>query len=1092
MSDTQDRGTAAPADTAAAQAAGRNEQRAGENVRPGVAAPAGMEEHGGGYGAGGDFDNDNEGEDSGKRKDFVPSEGLTSQEAHDLLHKWGRNELEEKVTPSWLIYLRQLTAPMPIMIWLAAIIEAAIENWADMGILLGIQFVNATLGWYETTKAGNAVAALKASLKPQATAKRDGKWVTLDAALLVPGDLVLLGSGASVPADCVVNSGTIDVDQSALTGESLPVTMNAGDSAKMGSTVVRGETEATVEFTGRNTFFGKTANLLQQGGNEMGHLQKILLTIMAVLVVTSFVLCITAFGYLLGKHTGFREALSFTVVLLVASIPIAIEIVCTTTLALGSRQLSAHGAIVTRLAAIEDMAGMNMLCSDKTGTLTLNKMVIQARAGECDECPTYLPGVDRDQVLTTAALAAKWREPPRDALDTLVLGSADLTQLDRYQQMEYMPFDARTKRTESTIKAPDGRVFKVTKGAPHVILALLDASQSDIMAAVEAHVRALGQRGIRALATARTDTVDGPWRMVGLLTFLDPPRPDTKRTIERALEFGVDVKMITGDHLLIAKETSRVLGLGTNIQEPAHLPMVDAEGKAPKDLGKKYGKIIMEADGFAQVYPEHKYLIVEALRQNGFAVGMTGDGVNDAPALKRADVGVAVQGATDAARAAADIVLTQPGLSTIIEAIIVARSIFQRMQNFINYRIAATLQLLTFFFIAVLTFPPSKYMPAGLNEEPWPSYFRMPVLMLMLITLLNDGTLISIGYDNVQPSHMPEKWNLPALFTTSIVLGLVACGSSLLLLWAALDSWNPSGIFQKWGLGGMPYGKITTMIYLKVSVSDFLTLFSARTHDGFFWSVRPSPILLCAALVALSLSTALATAWPTGHLDHQPVEGLAYGDYTLMPLWIWIYCVFWWFVQDALKVAAYRVMRKYNIWHINTHQLVNLREATSPEEPGRPLAAASVGLTETKLLQHRITNAVGALERVSGLSPGQIARVSQGLALARTSAIARRSRPSRPATPGEAPVAGAPTDLEAGGAALPPEVYIQETAGALREAVEGLTPEVRAEIEPLLVPVASAAQHLDTVTRAFEGADRGAPAAAEAVQHGPQLQRAVR
>ncbi|EFJ47201.1 hypothetical protein VOLCADRAFT_61631, partial [Volvox carteri f. nagariensis] len=935
--------------------------------------------------------------------------------ASALLAQWGRNELEEKVTPSWLIYLKQLTAPMPIMIWLAAIIEAAIENWADMGILFGIQFVNATLGWYETTKAGNAVAALKASLKPQATAKRDGKWVNLDAALLVPGDLVLLGSGSNVPADCLINHGTIDVDQSALTGESLPVTMNAGDSAKMGSTVVRGETEATVEFTGRNTFFGKTANLLQQGGDEMGHLQKILLTIMAVLVLTSLTLCLTAFGYLLGRHTGFREALSFTVVLLVASIPIAIEIVCTTTLALGSRELSAHGAIVTRLAAIEDMAGMNMLCSDKTGTLTLNKMVIQ------DECPTYLPGVDRHQVLQTAALAAKWREPPRDALDTLVLGAADLPSLERHQQLDYMPFDARSKRTESTIRAPDGRMFKVSKGAPHIILGLLDpadAEQQGVRQAVEAHVKALGRRGIRALAVAQTDSPDGPWHMVGLLTFLDPPRPDTKRTIERALEFGVDVKMITGDHLLIAKETARVLGLGTNIQEPAHLPMVDAEGKAPKDLGKKYGKIIMEADGFAQVYPEHKYLIVEALRQNGFAVGMTGDGVNDAPALKRADVGVAVQGATDAARAAADIVLTQPGLSTIIEAIVVARSIFQRMQNFINYRIAATLQLLTFFFIAVFAFPPSKYMPpgelppvrggprerrcgsdklvkggdaesepgrtarggegshksgraltpcrTGLDEEPWPSYFRMPVLMLMLITLLNDGTLISIGYDYVKPSHMPEKWNLPALFTTSIVLGMVACGSSLLLLWAALDSWNPDGIFQRWHIGGVQYGKITTMIYLKVSVSDFLTLFSARTHGGFFWSVRPSPLLLGAAGVALSLSTALASAWPRGHLDKQPVEGLAYGEYTLLPLWIWIYCIFWWFVQDALKVGVYWLMRKYNIFNINTHQLVNLREATSPEEPGRPLAAASVGLTETKLLQHRIANAVEALERMSG------------------------------------------------------------------------------------------------------------------------------
>ncbi|GFR41408.1 hypothetical protein Agub_g2091 [Astrephomene gubernaculifera] len=682
------------------------------------------------------------------------------------------------------------------------------------------------------------------------------------------------------------------------------------------------------------------------------------------------------------------------------------------------------------------------------------------------------------------ALAAKWREPPRDALDTLVLGSADLSALNDYQQLEYMPFDARFKRTESTIKAPDGRVFKVTKGAPHVILALLPRTDYAIIQAVEAHVRALGQRGIRALAVAKSEGNDAPWQMLGLLTFLDPPRPDTKRTIERALEFGVDVKMITGDHLLIAKETARVLGLGTNIQEPSHLPTIDAEGKAPKDLGKNYGKVIMEADGFAQVFPDHKYLIVEALRQNGFAVGMTGDGVNDAPALKRADVGVAVQGATDAARAAADIVLTEPGLSTIIEAIIVARSIFQRMQNFINYRIAATLQLLTFFFIAVLSFPPSKYEPAGV-EEPWPSYFRMPVIMLMLITLLNDGTLISIGYDHVKPSHMPEKWNLKALFTISIVLGLVACGSSLLLLWAALDSWNPGSIFQRWRIGGVPYGKITTMIYLKVSVSDFLTLFSARTHDGFFWSVAPSPILLGAATLALSLSTALACAWPRGHLDNQPVEGLAYGSYTLLPLWIWLYCIFWWFVQDALKVFAYWVMRRYNIFNINTHQLVNLREASRPEDPNRPLAAGSVGLTETKLLHHRITNATEVLERVSAVAPGQIARVSQGLALARSSARVVRETVSR-RSPTAAAMPQPPTDMEAAAeTALPPGEYVHESVEALREAVEALSPEVRAEIEPHLAPVQAAAGQLDDVARAFElpGASRDS-AAAQAARRG--------
>jgi len=608
-------------------------------------------------------------------------EGFTTAEADELILVHGRNELEEKVVPKWLIFLRQLYGPMPIMIWIAVIVEFGIQNWIDAGILLGIQFINASIGFYETVKAGNAVAALKASLKPLATVKRDGKWQNVDAALLVPGDLVLLASGSAVPADCRVNHGQIEVDQAALTGESLPVTFYEGDSAKMGSTVVRGEVEGTVEFTGKNTFFGKTATMLQQD-NGLGNLQKILIKIMVVLVVLSFVLCGTALGVMLGDGEPFVHALEFMIVLLVASIPIAIEIVVTTTLALGSRGLSVHGAIVTRLTAIEEMAGMNMLCSDKTGTLTLNKMVIQ------DDTPVYTAGEDQASILVAAALAAKWREPPRDALDTLVLGAVDLAKCDAYTQLDFMPFDPTVKRTEGTVRGPDGATFKTTKGAPHIILKLITEDRERVVKAVDAKVHELGTRGIRSLAVARS-TPSGGWQMLGILTFLDPPRPDTKETIHRAMAYGVDVKMITGDHTVIAKETARQLGMGTNIQGSEQLPSMGADGKVPKDLGKKYGKIILDADGFAQVYPEHKFLIVEALRQEGFAVGMTGDGVNDAPALKKADVGIAVQGATDAARAAADIVLTNPGLSVVVEAIIIARTIFGRMRNFINYRIAA-------------------------------------------------------------------------------------------------------------------------------------------------------------------------------------------------------------------------------------------------------------------------------------------------------------------------------------------------------------------------------------------------------------------
>ena len=488
-------------------------------------------------------------------------------------------------------------------------------------------------------------------------------------------------------------------------------------------------------------FFGKTAALLA-ATNEHSNLQKILIRIMIALVVVSTILCLIVFIYLI-QHAPVVEALSFTVVLMVASIPLAIEIVTTTTLALGSKELSHHGAIVARLAAIEDLAGMAILCSDKTGTLTMNKMEIQ------DDTPVYKDGENRYSLLRYAAMAAKWKEPPRDALDTLTLTAVDMASLEEVEQLAYLPFDPVVKRTEGTLmERKTGKVFKATKGAPHVLLKLI-GNDPAIEEAVERDVQSLGMRGIRCLAVAKTDE-DGDWEMLGLLTFLDPPRPDTKQTIEDARKYGVAVKMITGDHLLIAKETARRLDMGENINSAEHLPLLDPETKKkPDNLGRDYGDMCLGTDGFAQVFPEHKYLIVECLRELGYKVGMTGDGVNDAPALKRADVGIAVAGATDAARAAADIVLIEDGLSTIIHGILISRCIFVRIRNFITYRIAATLQLLVFFFIAVFAFKPDHYEPpAGTPGFPdsmaWPEFFHMPVLMLMLITLLNDGKLLYI------------------------------------------------------------------------------------------------------------------------------------------------------------------------------------------------------------------------------------------------------------------------------------------------------------------------------------------------------------
>lgn len=860
---------------------------------------------------------------------FCKPEGLTTQEAAALLEQYGKNELPEKVVPKWYIFLSLFWQPMPIMIWIAAFIEYEIHNPVDMTILLIIQFANAGIAFYEINKAGDAVAALKASLKPEATVKRDGKWMTINAALVVPGDMVLLASGSAIPADSRVQDGQIDVDQSQLTGESLPVTCFKGDKVMMGSTVARGEVEGTVEFTGADTFFGKTASLLGNSG-ENSNLQNILMAIMIVLVVVSLTACTIVYFYLI-QTTDVVDSLSFVVVLMVASIPLAIEIVTTTTLAVGSKDLSKHGAIVTRLSAIEDLAGMQILCSDKTGTLTQNKMQIQ------EHTPIYTPGETQATILAYAAMAAKWHEPPRDALDTLTLGAVDRARLEDYVSLDYMPFDPVAKRTEGTVKnKKTGKSFKTSKGAPHVIMNLV--GDKSIESKVEGDVTDLGLRGIRALAVAKTNE-HGKWQFLGLLTFLDPPRLDTKQTIADARVYGIKVKMITGDHLLIAKETSRVLDLGTDIMTAENLPMLDPETKMkPNNLGKDYGELCYHSDGFAQVFPEHKFLIVEALRELDFKVGMTGDGVNDAPALKRADVGIAVEGATDAARAAADIVLTQPGLSTIVDGILLARCIFVRIRNFITYRIAATLQLLVFFFVAVFLFKPLRFQPENRESIPnypdldydWPPFFHMPVLMLMLITLLNDGTLIAIGYDNVNPRKIPETWNLPLLFMIGMVLAFVALISSLILLYFCLDSWNPNSLFGAIGIGGLSYGEITTAIYLKVSVSDFLTLFSARASDDWFWTTAPAPILLAAGCFALTTSTVLSCVWPESYPDGIYTMGLEHRGFSLMPLFIWLYCIFWWFIQDAVKVYVYHLVATYQLF-----EEINYNEIEFLNNPGQ-------------------------------------------------------------------------------------------------------------------------------------------------------------
>ena len=868
---------------------------------------------------------------------------------------------------------------MPIMIWLAIIIEGIPKydaetdtnspDWADFFVLLILQLVNGLVSWHEHHKAADAVAALKNQLAPKSCVKRDGQWIDdFPARELVPGDLVNLTLGKVVPADCqVIGPKQIYCDQASLTGESLPVKIDIGDRANMGSIVATGECDAVVVGTGDQTFFGKTAKLIA-GVKQTSNFQKVLFKITGVLLGLSLILTGIILAYLISQDVNPLEALGICVVLLVASIPIAMQVVCTSTMAIGSRKLAEKKAIVTRLAAIEELAGMDMLCSDKTGTLTLGKMQMQEiivyeyedEAADSAHKTKREPNTPQD-ILKYACLAAKWWEPAKDAIDKLVLGSATdnsygdvMAILDTYEPVDYMPFDPKYKRTESQVKGRTGDKtdYKVTKGAPQVILNMCSTCPGDQSQLISNKIAELAARGIRSLGIAvcqakNDDNEWSGWRFVGILTFLDPPRHDTKLTIERAQNLGIDVKMITGDQVAIAKETCFQLGMGTNIRGTEVIP--DESTQSAADV-VRFAQIIEELDGFAEVYPEHKYKIVETFREIGYRCGMTGDGVNDAPALKRADIGIAVQGATDAARAAADIVLTEEGLSVIIDAIYISRKIFKRMKNYVTYRIACTIQLLLFFFIAVLTIHPDRYslcykeLPGDPNPQTYclpdvwaknhngtvptascdtknpyndtaacvcaglfqpktiapegmpcnPGYFKLPVIALVLITILNDGTIISIAYDHVVPHKYPEKWRLPRVVVESTLLGGVACVSSILLLVAAMNAGTPDDIIHEYfNLDPLVYSQVTCLMYLKVSISDFLTVFAARTQ-GFFFMRRPGNALMCAFILATTASSIFAHTWPFGGMDGLPMSYV---------LFTWVYCILCFLIQDICKVT---------------------------------------------------------------------------------------------------------------------------------------------------------------------------------------------
>lgn len=832
-------------------------------------------------------------------------EGLTQDQAQRRLDTFGPNALREKKVNPILQFLSFMWNPMSWVMELAAIVAIAVSNgqgkppdWEDFLGIVALLLINASIGYYEESKAGSAVDALKASLAPEATVRRDGKVTDIPASEVVPGDILIIKLGDMIPADGKLIEGDegMKIDQAALTGESLPVSKTSGQTLFSGSVVKQGEGEMVVTSTGENTFIGRAAHLVSETEGS-GHFQLILSRIgmFCIGLMSVFLVLLIIIQYAAQKY-NYRVGINNVLTILIGSIPIAMPTVLSVTLAIGAEQLAKKKAIVTRITAIEELAGMSILCSDKTGTLTLNELTVQVESIQC------YSDLDVNQCILMAARASRLENA--DAIDTSIVASACQVLASSKESVKgnivekhFLPFDPVGKKTQVTyVDLDTGKTHRVCKGAPQIILNLAVDKSDPLFEQVEKDIDAFAKKGYRALGVAMCEVKGkgdvfaanspqgGPWKLICNLAIFDPPRHDTKETIARAMEMGVPVKMITGDAVAIARETASLLGMGTNIHESSAL-----FGVKGHEISAEGGQFVQDADGFAGVFPEHKYAIVKYLRDRGYMVGMTGDGVNDAPALKVANVGVAVAGATDAARAAADIVLTEKGLSVIIDAMIGARKIFQRMVSYSIYACSTTVGIVVRFTVAV-----------------WAFKFNMPPFPILIMAYLNDGTIMTISKDRVKPSPRPSVWNLTYIFAQATAFGLYMALSTLIFIFTInrTDFWenNFSGLRRVSllkndlpdGSNGIDSPILNSIVYLQTSILGQALIFVTRSRS-FFFMERPGLLLILAFCLAQVVATLIAVY---ANWSFTEMEGIGWG----WALAVWVWDIIWFIPLDLIKI----------------------------------------------------------------------------------------------------------------------------------------------------------------------------------------------
>ncbi len=842
--------------------------------------------------------------------------GLSEVEARRRIEIFGPNEIPEKEPSFWYRLFKRFWGPIPWMIEIAALLSALVHKWEDFGIIVTLLLINAYIDFRQESKAMSALRVLKQKLSKTAMVLRDGHWETIAAKELVPGDVVKLKIGDIIPADVQLKQGDyLLLDLSALTGESLPVEKKSGDLAYSNAMVKAGEMVGIVTATGLNTYFGKTVALVARAEREeISHFQRAVMGIANYLIAITIVLALVILAVAYHRHDPMMEILRFTLVLVVASIPVALPAVLSVTLAAGAVRMARRNAVVSRLAAIEEMAGMDVLCSDKTGTLTQNRM-------EVTEPATY--HVYRlEDLFLYAGLAS--REENQDPLEVPIFQQLEKmglkSQLSDWKRLDFIPFDPIRKRTEATVER-NGDRMRIVKGAPQVIFSLCEQfnHHEEVLEAAQDQVDAFAEKGYRTLAVAISREADESYELVGLIPFYDPPREDSAQTISEALKLGVSVKMVTGDNLAIAQQIARMLGITGEVYDvkefhegaerelmlvaqivtetlyaefkPDATPrdvkraarkvlrnLEDAlvKSESQRELVRKHESeiiaLIERAGGFAQVFPEDKYFIVEELQKANHIVGMTGDGVNDAPALKKADAGIAVSGATDAARAAADVVLLAPGLSVIVEGFKVARRTFERMKAYTIYRINETIRLILFMTLAISVF----------------NFYPVTAIMIILLALLNDIPILAIATDNVKLAEKPVRWNFVEVLGIATLMGVLGLVSSFLVLLVLVEYFH------------YPLEFIRSAIFLKLVIAGHTTIFITRSYDRFLWS-RPFPSW---QLLSANLSTGILGVLMAVYGWFMTPVGWDFA------LFFMGYYVLWMFLIDAIKVGTYRVMRR--------------------------------------------------------------------------------------------------------------------------------------------------------------------------------------